>query len=188
MYRSNRSLNMLPPPGNPPGIWLFWKLLFKFPPTRAKMPFKCPTLGSIQVIKWPHARDISQAQNDRRTAETPSVVEQNIYKYNKNWETLLAYFLRTKVSCKAAEIAATGSLNAQLFFVMQHTKRSIKKTPPIEITTSWPFHWHASSFTLLINILAVGQSSWPELFILFYFMLLYWIADIGIVFHCKTQQ
>ena len=30
MYRSNRSFNM-PPPGNPPGIWLFWKLLFKFP-------------------------------------------------------------------------------------------------------------------------------------------------------------
>ena len=50
------------PPGNPPGIWLFWKLLFKFPPTRAKMPFKCPTLGSIQVIKCPHPGDISQAQ------------------------------------------------------------------------------------------------------------------------------
>ena len=61
MYRSNRSFNM-PPPGNQPGIWLFWKLLFKFPPTRDKMPFKCPTLGSIQVIKGPHPRDISQAQ------------------------------------------------------------------------------------------------------------------------------
>ena len=62
MYRSNRSFNMPPPPGNHPGIWLFWKLLFKFPPTRAKMPFKCPTLGSIQVIKCPHPGDISQAQ------------------------------------------------------------------------------------------------------------------------------
>ena len=51
-----------PPPGNPPGIWLFRKLLFKFPPTRTKMPFKCPTLGSIQVIKCPHPGDISQAQ------------------------------------------------------------------------------------------------------------------------------
>ena len=111
-----------------------------------------------------------------------------ISKYSKSWETLLAYLLRTNVSCKAAEIAATGSLNAQLFFVMQHTKRSIKKIPPIEITTSWPFHWHASSLTLLINILAVGQSSWPELFILFYFMLLYWIAGIGIVFHCKHNN
>ena len=50
------------PPGNPPGIWRFWKLLFKFPPTRAKMTFKCPTLGSIQVIECPHPGDISQAQ------------------------------------------------------------------------------------------------------------------------------
>ena len=62
MYQSNRSFNMPPPPGNPPGIWLFWKLLFKFPPTRAKMPFKCPTQGSIQVIKCLHPGDISPAQ------------------------------------------------------------------------------------------------------------------------------
>ena len=106
-YVSVKSNLQHAPPGNPPGIWPFWKLLFKFPPTRAKMPFKCPTLGSIQVIKCPHPGDISQAHNDRRTAETPSVVEQNLYKYNKNWETLLAYLLQTKVSCKAAEIAAT---------------------------------------------------------------------------------
>ena len=60
------------PPGNPPGIWLFWKLFFKFPATRAKMPFKCPTLGSIQVIKCPHPEDISQArkwQKDGRNAK-----------------------------------------------------------------------------------------------------------------------
>ena len=49
-------LKHAPPPPPPPGIWLFWKLLFKFPPTRAKMPFKCPTLGSIQVIKMPPPR------------------------------------------------------------------------------------------------------------------------------------
>ena len=163
MYRSNRSFNM-----PPPGIWLFWNFLFKFPPTRAKMPFKCPTLGSIEVIKCPHPGEIYRHKNDTRKAETPSVVEQNLYKYNKNWETRLAYLLRTKVSCKAAEIAATRSLNAPLFFVMQHTKRCIKK----EITTSWPFHWHASSLILLINILTVGKSSWPELFILFYVVVL----------------
>ena len=61
MYWSNRSFNM-----PPPGIWLFWKLLLKFPPTRAKMLFKCPTLGSIQVIKCPHPRDISQAQKQQK--------------------------------------------------------------------------------------------------------------------------
>ena len=41
--------------------------------------------------------------------------------------------------------------------------------PPIEITTSWPFHWHAA-----------GENNWP----LLNFLLLYWIAGIGIVFHC----
>ena len=158
MYQSNRSFNM-----PPPGIWLFRKLLFKFPPTRAKMPFKCPSQRAIQVIKCPHHGDISQAQKWQKDGGNAfSCRTKSFSKYNRNWETLLAYLLRTKVSCKAAEIAATRSLNAQLFFVMQHRKRSIKKIPPIEITTSWPFHWHASLLTLL-----------------------YWIAGIGIVFHCK---
>ena len=76
MYRSNRSFNI------PPGISLFWKLLFKFSPIQAKMPFKCPTLGSIQVIKCPHSGDIHRHMNDRRTENTPSVVEQNIYIYS----------------------------------------------------------------------------------------------------------
>ena len=144
MYRSNRSFNM-PPLGNHPGIWLFWKLLFKFPPTRAKMPFKCPTLGSIQVIKCPTLGTFHRHKNDRRTAKRPSVVEQNLYKYNKNWETLLAYLLGTKFSCKATEIAATRSLNAQLFFVMQHTKYSIKKD-----STYWDYCIMTISLTGII--------------------------------------
>ena len=43
-YVSVKSKLQHPPPrpGNPPGIWLFWKLLLKFPPTRAKMPFSGP--------------------------------------------------------------------------------------------------------------------------------------------------
>ena len=56
IYVSVKSKLQHPPP---PGIWLFWKLSFKFPPTRAKMLFKCPTLGFIQVIKCPHSGDIS---------------------------------------------------------------------------------------------------------------------------------
>ena len=31
-----------PPPGNPPGIWVFGKFLFKFPSHRAEKLFKCP--------------------------------------------------------------------------------------------------------------------------------------------------
>ena len=63
--------------------------------------------------------------------------------------------------------------------VMQCTK-PLKKIPLIEIIISWPFHWPASSLTLLINILAAGQINWPVLS----FLLLNWIAGIGIVFHC----
>ena len=103
--------------------------------------------------------------------------------YNKNWEALLAYLLRAHFSCKAAEIAATRSLKAQSFFVCHATyKAFFNKIPPIEITTSWQIHWHtSSSLTLLINIYAAGQSNGP----LLSFLLLYWIAGIGIVIHYK---
>ena len=85
-----------------------------------------------------------------------------------------------------AEIAATRSLNAQLFFVCHATYKAFYKqiTTSLDyhqITTSWPFHWHASSLTSLINIHAAGQSNWP----LLSFLLLYWIAGIVIVFLCK---
>ena len=65
MYQSNRSFNIPPPnpnpnpnppppPGNLPGIWIFGKFLFKFPPPRAKKLFKCSIIGPFQVIKCPH--------------------------------------------------------------------------------------------------------------------------------------
>ena len=107
MYRSNRSFNM-PPPGNPPGLWLFWKLLFKIPPTRAKMSLKCPTQGPFGWSNAPTQGTFQRHKNDRRTAETPSVVEQNLYEYNKNWETLLAYLLRTKVRAKRRTLLLQG--------------------------------------------------------------------------------
>ena len=73
-----------------------------------------------------------------------------------------------------------GSIRS--FFMCHATyKAFFKKIPPIEITTSWQIHWHASSLTLLINIQAAGQSNWP----LLSFLLLYWIAGIGIVIHYK---
>ena len=113
MYWSNQSFN--PPPGQPPGHITFLELLFKFLPTRAKMPFKCPTLGSIQVIKCPHPGDMSQAHKWQRDGRNALQIQQIIrIQYNKNWETLLAYLLRTKGWCKAAEIGASRSLNAQL--------------------------------------------------------------------------
>ena len=122
-----------PSPGNPPGIWLFWKLLFKFPLPGPKCRSNAPHLGPFRWSNAPNPGTFYMHKNNRRTAETPSVVEQNLFKYDKNCETL--YLLRSKVSCKAAEIAATRSLNVQLFFVMQHTKRSIKKDP-----TYWDYY------------------------------------------------
>ena len=156
MYRSNQSFNI--PPGNPPSIWLFWKLFFKFLPTRAKMPFTRVHSGDQMPPPRGHFTGTKMTEGRRKCLRIQ--LSSKVFTTNKSL-------------VQTAEVAATRSLNAQLFFVMQHTKRSIKKIPPIEITTSWPFHWHASSLPLLINILAVGQSSWAELFILFYFINFY---------------
>ena len=146
MYRSNRGFNIPPPGQPPPGIWLFWKLLFKFPPISwPKCSFNAPHYGPFRWSNVPTPGTFQRHKTDRRTAETPSVVEKNLYKYNKNWETLLAYSLRRKVSCKAAEIAATRSLNAKLFFVRQHTKRSIKKDP-----SYWDYYIMTISLTCII--------------------------------------
>ena len=99
----------------------------------------------------------------------------------KNWETLLAHLLQTKVSCKAAEIAATRSLNVQLFFVWHATYNAFYKKNP----TYWDYYIMTISLTWiiahLINIHVAGQTNWP----LLSFLLLYWIAGIGIGFHCK---
>ena len=141
MYRSNRSFNMPPPRATPRAFDFLENYFSNSPLPRPKCRSNAPHWGSFRWSNAPTQGTFHRHKNDRRTAETPSVVEQNLYKYNKNWETLLAYLGQTKVSCKAAEIAATRSLNAQLFFVTQRTNRSIKKIPPIEITTSWPFHW-----------------------------------------------
>ena len=40
-----------PPKGNAPGIWIFEKILFQFPPPEAEKLFKCPIIGPFQVIK-----------------------------------------------------------------------------------------------------------------------------------------
>ena len=46
-----------PPPGNPLGIWIFGKFLFKFSPLEAEKLFKCPIIDPFQVIKCPHPRE-----------------------------------------------------------------------------------------------------------------------------------
>ena len=73
-----------------------------------------------------------QWQKEGRNAfscRTKSLQIQQIIRiqYNKNWETLLAYLLRTKLLCNATEITATRSLNAQLFFVCHATYKAFYK-------------------------------------------------------------
>ena len=53
-YVSVKSKLKHPPPGNPPGIWIFGKFLFKFSPPEAEKLFKCPIIGPFPVIKCPH--------------------------------------------------------------------------------------------------------------------------------------
>ena len=53
MYQSNRSLNMTPLGGQPPGHLHFWKICVQIPPPKAEKLFKCPIVGPIQVIKCP---------------------------------------------------------------------------------------------------------------------------------------
>ena len=72
--------------------------------------------------------------------------------YNKNWETLLAYLLRTKVSCKAAEIAATRSLKAQSFFVCHATYKAFFRKNP----TYWDYYIMSNSLTCIIAHLNCG--------------------------------
>ena len=51
MYRSSRNFNTPPPPGKPRAFELLKIGLFKFPPRRAKMVFKCPTQWSDLSVK-----------------------------------------------------------------------------------------------------------------------------------------
>ena len=165
------------PPATPPAFDFFENYRSNSRLPKPKCRSNAPgTLGSIQVIKRPHPRDISQAyewQKDGRNAcsfQTKSLKIQQIIciQYNKNWETLKAYLLQTKLLGKVAEITVTRSLNTQLFFVCHATYKAFykKKIPPTEITTfhTCDIHHH----------FAAGQSDWP----LLSFLLMYWITGI----------
>ena len=52
----NQSFNL--PPWATPRAFEFLKITGQIPPYPSQMLFKCPTLGSIQVIKCPHPRYI----------------------------------------------------------------------------------------------------------------------------------
>ena len=120
----------LPPPGNPRAFDFLENCCSNSPLPGPKCCSNAPHWGPFRWSNAPTPGTFHRHKNDWRTAETPSVVEQNLYKHNKNWETLLAYLLRTKFSCKAAKIAATRSLNAQIFFVCHATYKAFNEKNP----------------------------------------------------------
>ena len=72
-----------PPLRATPGDLTFLKIIVQIPSYQGLNAVQMPPLGSIQVIKCPHPGTFHRHINDRKTAETPSVVEQNLCKYSK---------------------------------------------------------------------------------------------------------
>ena len=76
---------MPPPPGQPPGHLTFLKIFVQIPPYPGQNAVQMPHTRVHSGDQMPPPRGhFTGTKNDRRTAETPSVVEQNLYKYNKN--------------------------------------------------------------------------------------------------------
>ena len=82
MYRSNRSFNI--PPGATPGHLAFLKIIVQIPPYLGQNAVQTPhTMVHSGDQNAPTTEMFHRHKTDRGTAETPSVVEQNLYKYNK---------------------------------------------------------------------------------------------------------
>ena len=82
-YRSNRSFNM-PPPGQPPEHLTFLKIIVQIPPYPGQNAVQMPhTMVHSGDQNAPTTETFHWHKTDTGTAETPSVVEQNLYKYNK---------------------------------------------------------------------------------------------------------
>ena len=139
MYRSNRSFNMPPFPGQPPGHLTFFKIIVQISPYPGQNALQTPHTRVHSGDQMPqpqgHFTGTKMTEGRRKRLQLSNKIF-----INKNWATLSAYLVRTNVSCKAAEIAATRSLNAQ-----RHTKRSIKKDP-----TYWDYYIMTISLTCII--------------------------------------
>ena len=84
MYRSNRSFNMPPPPrANPRAFDFFENYCSNSPLPGPKCRSNAPHYGPFRWSNAPTPGTFHRHKTDRGTAETPSVVEQNLYKYNK---------------------------------------------------------------------------------------------------------
>ena len=70
-------------PGQPPGHLTFLKIIVQIPPYPGQNAVQMPHTRVHSGDQMPPPRGHFAGTKDRRTAETPSVVEQNLYKYSK---------------------------------------------------------------------------------------------------------
>ena len=104
------------PPGQPPGHLTFSKIIVQIPPY--------PGQNTVQM---PHTRVHSGDQMPPPRGHFTGTKMTEGRRKCLRIQLSSKVFTTNKSLVQTAEVAATRSLNAQLFFVMQHTKRSIKK-------------------------------------------------------------
>ena len=71
----------MPPPGQPPGHLTFLKIIVQIPPYPGQNAVQMPHIWVHSGYQMPPPRGHFTGT---KMTEKPSVVEQNLYKYNKN--------------------------------------------------------------------------------------------------------
>ena len=76
----------MPPPGQPPGHLTFLKIIVQIPPYPGPNALQMPhtRVHSGDQMPPPRGHFTGTKMTEGPWAETHSVVEQNLYKYNKN--------------------------------------------------------------------------------------------------------
>ena len=80
MYRSNRSVKIAPPRATP-GDLTFLKIIVQIPPSLSENAVQMPHIRIPSGNQMPLPRGHFTGTEGRK--KTPSVVEQNLYKYSK---------------------------------------------------------------------------------------------------------
>ena len=103
-------------------------------------------LADALIFHWATSGILEGILTDYVSVKSKQIQQIIRIQNNKNWEALLAYLLRTKVSFKAAEIAATRLLKSQSFFVCHATYTAFFKKNP----TYWDYYIMTNSLTCII--------------------------------------
>ena len=141
------------------------------------MPFKCPTLGSIQVIKCPYPGDISQAhkwQKDGRNVKIFIDTANNSHSIKQKLRNTVSVFTTNKSLVQSGGNRYYKVTEGLPFLRVSCNIQSVLLIMTNSMTC-------IIAHLIIINIHAAGQSNWP----LLSFLLLNWIAGIGTVMNYK---